>query len=76
MHFDQGPAPPPKTGPHRYIFLVYKQKGAIEASKVPKLSDDHRGGWSLTKFLSEHSAHIEGKEPLAANFFLAQNVSK
>lgn len=46
----------------------------MDVSKVPKLSDDHRGGWSLTNFLSQHSANIDGKEPLAANFFLAQNV--
>ena len=43
----QGPAPPAKTGLHRYCFLVYAQHGALANAKL-KLVDDHsRGKWDV-----------------------------
>ncbi|CAI5760041.1 unnamed protein product [Candida verbasci] len=31
-----GPAPPPKTGKHRYVFLLYKQDPNVKDLKAPK----------------------------------------
>jgi len=64
-HF--GPAPPKGTGPHRYTFWYYRQKGPIEIN----LNNDPsaRGGFNLRDFAKEHS--LVG--PLAGAFFLAQN---
>lgn len=65
-----GPAPPPKTGKHRYVFILYKEGGAS-----PKASFDERATWGTGKpgsgakdYASKHNL-----TPVAINFFYAQN---
>ncbi|CAK9302840.1 unnamed protein product, partial [Gordionus sp. m RMFG-2023] len=66
-----GSGPPKGTGLHRYVFLVYKQPGKIDISKLTKLtnkSGDGRGNFKAEKFANEH--HL--KPLVACNFFQAE----
>jgi phosphatidylethanolamine-binding protein (PEBP) family uncharacterized protein len=58
-----GPAPPAKTGLHRYCFLVYKQNGVFDVSKLHKIPDDKRGGWQIK---GQHTMHKWPPRPLFA----------
>lgn len=53
------------------MFLIYKQNGKIETSKLRKLSNtsgEHRGKFSIQKFAEEHKLG----DPVAGNFYQAQ----
>ncbi|KAI5956228.1 TFS1 [Candida jiufengensis] len=70
-----GPGPPPKTGKHRYVFLLYKQDPKVEnlKSKAPK----DRPNWGTGIPSSGVKDWIEKNAPnsklLSVNFFYAQN---
>ena len=74
----QGPAPPPKTGLHRYVLMVYAQKGSFESSKQKTFGDDNRGGWNIKEWIKDHAAILGGDAPvpIAGNFFQAQNAKQ
>ncbi|KAI8888666.1 PEBP-like protein [Backusella circina FSU 941] len=57
------PGPPPFTGEHRYVFLLYKQTKA-DAHLESLLS---RMRWDYKLYIKEH-----GLELVAANFFVAK----
>ncbi|KAI8975943.1 phosphatidylethanolamine-binding protein [Pilobolus umbonatus] len=62
-----GPAPPPGTGLHRYIFLLYRQpktNTAFDAlsSNPPK--------WDFKSFAAEYNLELIG-----VNFFVSKNAS-
>ncbi|KAI9243509.1 phosphatidylethanolamine-binding protein, partial [Helicostylum pulchrum] len=58
-----GPGPPPKTGDHRYIFLVYKQpKTDIAFNTLPK--EPHC--WDYKPFVQENQLELIG-----VNFFIS-----
>ncbi|TKR66808.1 hypothetical protein L596_023046 [Steinernema carpocapsae] len=59
-----GPTPPPGDGFHRYVFLVYKQPGEIDAGDV-KSAD--RGSFKVADFAREYRLG----DPVAGNFFQA-----
>uniref|UniRef100_A0A915KJB5 Phosphatidylethanolamine-binding protein n=1 Tax=Romanomermis culicivorax TaxID=13658 RepID=A0A915KJB5_ROMCU len=64
-----GSGPPEKTGLHRYVFLVYQQKGRIadpEHGRLTNTSGEKRGGWKTLKFVEKHGL----KGPVAGNFYL------
>uniref|UniRef100_A0A7E4W1A0 Phosphatidylethanolamine-binding protein n=1 Tax=Panagrellus redivivus TaxID=6233 RepID=A0A7E4W1A0_PANRE len=66
-----GSGPPPKTGLHRYVYLVYKQNGKItdtEHGHLTNTSADNRGKWSIAKFAAKHNLGT----PIAGNFFQAE----
>ncbi|GMS89105.1 hypothetical protein PENTCL1PPCAC_11280, partial [Pristionchus entomophagus] len=66
-----GSGPPPKTGLHRYIFLVYEQKGRIEDKEHGRLTNtsaENRGGWKAAKFVEKHGLGA----PVAGNFYQAE----
>jgi len=48
-----GPSPPPKTGIHRYVFLVYEQKGG--KITVEKMDNDNRGKWKAGDFAKKYN---------------------
>lgn len=65
-----GPAPPPKTGKHRYVFILFK-----ETAGSPKSFDGDRARWGsqtpgtgVKPWAAKH-----GLVPVAVNFFFAQN---
>lgn len=68
-----GPGPPPKTGPHRYTFLLYKQKPGVE----PKAPTDRPNwgtgipGYGAAEYAEKYSLTL-----WAVNFFYAQNVQQ
>ncbi|XP_044583154.1 protein D1-like [Cotesia glomerata] len=65
-----GPAPPMKSGKHRYVFLLYKQnQGAItfDERRIGN-RDKRRNRFSIRKFADKYN--LEG--PIAGNYFIAQ----
>ncbi|KAJ8711436.1 hypothetical protein PYW07_008678 [Mythimna separata] len=65
-----GSGPPPNTGLHRYVFLVYKQPCKLEFDE-PRLtnrSGDNRGGFSIAKFAKKYNLG----DPIAGNFYQAE----
>lgn len=60
-----GPAPPPKTKDHRYIFLLYKQPQ--ENASFNALSSDV-ASWDFKSFAKDN-----GLELVGVNFFLSRN---
>lgn len=64
-----GSGPPLGTGLHRYVFLLYKQKGKLESGmKISKTSRHGRTKFSIRKWAKEHDLG----EPVMANFYQAQ----
>lgn len=57
----KGSAPPPGTGAHRYIYLLFKQSGEITDFTLKSKSK-----FNTAEFVSKY-----GCELVAANFFLA-----
>jgi len=73
-----GPAPPRKTGLHRYVFLVYKQSGQlpthdIKSFGVGKDGSEERKLFQPDKWLRQHFG-AQVPELYAANFFQAGEV--
>lgn len=64
-----GAGPPPKTGLHRYVFIVYKQPGPLNIQEPPKpKTTDNRASWKASKFAEDHKLGA----PVAANFVQAE----
>ena len=60
-----GPTPPPGTGTHRYVFLLYQQPDIhIEFLAVPSA----RGGFKARLFAEQHGLRL-----VSANYFLCKN---
>ncbi|KAK6197467.1 phosphatidylethanolamine-binding protein [Scheffersomyces amazonensis] len=68
-----GPAPPPKTGKHRYVYLLYKQDSQSSNFQTPK----GRPTWGTGIPGSGVRDWIKKNSPnsklLSVNFFYAQN---
>ncbi|XP_065175487.1 protein D2-like [Sycon ciliatum] len=64
-----GAGPPPDTGLHRYVFLIYEQPSTISPAdpKVTPTSTKNRPKSCITKFVSEHNLKL-----VAGNFFQAE----
>lgn len=65
-----GSGPPPGTGLHRYVYLVYKQPGRLtfDEPRLPNTSGDNRGGFSIAKFAKKYNLG----DPIAGNLYQAQ----
>lgn len=66
-----GSGPPPETGLHRYVFLVYKQsngKITCDEKVLPNTSGEGRGCFSIKNFAEKYQLG----EPIAGNFFQAE----
>eukprot|EP01118_Nematostelium_gracile_P004016 TRINITY_DN1475_c0_g1_i1.p1 TRINITY_DN1475_c0_g1~~TRINITY_DN1475_c0_g1_i1.p1 ORF type:complete len:170 (-),score=41.59 TRINITY_DN1475_c0_g1_i1:108-617(-) len=64
-----GPAPPPNSGTHRYVFLVYEQAKGL---KLDTHNLGERGGFNVPHFMKESGL----KDPLAAFMFHSQNSNE
>lgn len=65
-----GPGPPPGSGPHRYVFLLFPQNGTTIPTSSVHVGT--RKGFDLNEFRN----NMRLPPPVAGNFFLAQNTSK
>lgn len=65
-----GSGPPPETGLHRYVFLVYKQNGKLtfDEKRLTNTSGEDRGGFSIDKFAKKYNLG----NPIAGNFYQAE----
>jgi len=73
-----GPAPPPKTGLHRYVFLVYKQREQLATHNMKqfgtgKEAANERKSFQPDEWLRQHFAG-QVPELYAGNFFQAGEV--
>ena len=69
-----GPAPPPKSGLHRYVFLVFKQHGELATHNLKGFSgQDERKSFLPEQWLRTHFGSAGALPTLhAANFFQAE----
>ncbi|KAM3959483.1 protein D3-like isoform 2-T5 [Aphomia sociella] len=65
-----GSGPPPDTGLHRYVYLVYKQPSKLEFDepRLPNTSGENRANFSIAKFAKKYNLG----DPIAGNFYQAQ----
>ncbi|CAH2094034.1 unnamed protein product [Euphydryas editha] len=63
-------APPPGTGLHRYVFLVYQQpeKLTFDEHRLTNSYADNRPGFSIAKFAAKYNLG----DPVSGNFYQAQ----
>ena len=66
----KGPGPPPFTGLHRYVILLYEQNG----ENVPDLTAFTKMKQRL-KFNTEEFAKKNGLKLVGANFYISQNAN-
>ncbi|RVE44175.1 hypothetical protein evm_011169 [Chilo suppressalis] len=61
------PVPPPNTGLHRYVYLVYKQPSRLnfDESRLTNTSGDIRAKFSIANFAKKYNLG----DPIAGNFF-------
>lgn len=65
-----GSGPPPGTGLHRYVFLVFKQpsKLSCDEKRLPNNSGDGRGCFKISAFAKKYQLG----NPVAGNFYQAE----
>ncbi|KAK7571218.1 hypothetical protein V9T40_014822 [Parthenolecanium corni] len=65
-----GSGPPPDTGLHRYVFLVYKQPGILtfDEPRLTNRSADNRAKFKIADFAKKYNLG----NPIAGNFYQAQ----
>ncbi|KAI3405418.1 TFS1 [Candida oxycetoniae] len=68
-----GPGPPPKTGKHRYVFLLYKQDPKVDKPTTPKDRPNWGTGVPSSGVRDWIKKEAPGSKLLAVNFFYAQN---
>ncbi|KZF23831.1 PEBP-like protein [Xylona heveae TC161] len=80
----KGPAPPPKTGKHRYVLLAFEHKhhhhnkgntggGPSSSSHLSAPSERKQWGTGKVRHGARQWAEKNGLVPVGANFFYAQN---
>ncbi|XP_017108838.2 protein D3 [Drosophila bipectinata] len=65
-----GSGPPPDTGLHRYVFLIYEQKCKLtfDEKRLPNNSGDGRGGFKIANFAKKYDLG----NPIAGNLYQAE----
>ncbi|KAG0209296.1 hypothetical protein BGX28_010399 [Mortierella sp. GBA30] len=63
-----GPAPPAGSGPHRYVFLLYKQKPSSDVVALSTPLTTSRGKFKAKQFSTHTNLELVG-----ANYFFAEN---
>lgn len=66
-----GSGPPPDTGLHRYVFLIYEQpdgKIKFDEPRLTNRSGENRGGFSIRKFAEKYKLG----DPIAGNLYQAE----
>lgn len=68
-----GPAPPLGSGPHRYVFLLFKQPAFSDSSKYTPIKDRPNWGFGTPATGVEKWAIENQLLPIAVNFFYAEH---
>lgn len=66
----EGPGPPPKTGLHRYVYILFKE---TKPSATEWTGERFRFGTDVPGTGVKDYASKQGLVPLAVNYFFAQN---
>lgn len=65
-----GPAPPPGSGPHRYVFFLYKQPVEFEGKKYAPPGGGNLSNWNRMRYSLDAWEKEVGLEPVVAvNYF-------
>ncbi|KKK15677.1 hypothetical protein P175DRAFT_0507097 [Aspergillus ochraceoroseus IBT 24754] len=65
-----GPAPPPPSSPHRYIFFLYEQPANFEGKKYAPPNGQNLSNWNRMRYdLDAWEKKIGLRAPIAANYF-------
>lgn len=67
-----GPEPPPGSGPHRYVFLLYEQPEGFEVQRYAPGAGKEMGIWGRVRFdLDGFEREVGLGEVVAVNYFLS-----
>jgi len=67
-----GPAPPPPSFPHRYVFLIYEQPKGFEAGKYAPPGGKNLSNWNRMRFdLGKWEREMGMGSVVAGNYFLS-----
>jgi hypothetical protein len=67
-----GPAPPPGSAPHRYVFLLFEQPDAFNGNRYAPTGGAPVGIWPRMRYdLDTWQKTAKLDEPLAVNYFLS-----
>ncbi|RLV95247.1 Carboxypeptidase Y inhibitor [Spathaspora sp. JA1] len=69
-----GPGPPPKTGKHRYVFLLYKQDSSANSLTAPSDRPNWGTGVPSSGVRDWINKNAPASKLLSVNFFYAQNT--
>lgn len=65
-----GPAPPPGSAPHRYVFLLYEQPRGFDVGKYAPADGQELGLWGRVRWdLAQWEREVGLGEVRAANYF-------
>jgi len=65
-----GPAPPPGSGPHRYIFLLYDEPAGFDPKKYAPPEGKKLGNWNRIRYnLGAFEKEVKLGPVLAFNYF-------
>ncbi|GIJ82274.1 hypothetical protein Asppvi_000780 [Aspergillus pseudoviridinutans] len=65
-----GPAPPPGSSPHRYVFLLYEQPDGFNVEKYAPKNGKPVGNWQRIRYdLDAFAKEVNLGPVLAANYF-------
>lgn len=65
-----GPAPPPGSSPHRYIFFLYEEPEGFDAKQYAPADGKNLGNWSRMRYDFDAWAKEIGLGPVVAfNYF-------
>jgi len=69
----KGPAPPAGSGPHRYVFLIYRQPHQLDILSLQNITE--RTNFKIDHWIEEVFGKTNKEKPelVAANFFSAEN---
>ncbi|KAI9792482.1 MAG: hypothetical protein M1835_007848 [Candelina submexicana] len=68
-----GPSPPPKTGKHRYVFIVFEPADGKSDTNLTAPEDRKHWGTGKARHGIRQWAGENGLVPVGANFFYSQN---
>lgn len=67
-----GPAPPPCSSPHRYVFFLFEQPNDFNGKKYAPANEKPLSNWHRMRYdLDVWQKTAKLGEPLAANYFLS-----